>query len=98
MAPIQKQYVEKPRKVLAAPYDPTADPPQAGVSLDYVDPAHPPPPHAYIYPTMALHILAPDDMIVFDAVFPDRLIAVMTIPEFEAVYGNVPGTAEEPTP
>jgi hypothetical protein len=88
-APAQKQYVEKPRKVLAAPYDPTADPPQPGVCLCYADPDHKPPPHVHVYPAMLIQILAPNDMITFDAVFPDRLIACMTIPEFEAVYGNV---------
>jgi hypothetical protein len=93
--PGEKQYVEKPRKVVAAPYDPDADPPQRGVSVYTLDPSQPPRAYAHVWNDRA-YALAPGLMIVFDSVFVDRLIAVMTVAEFEAIYGNVPGETALP--
>jgi hypothetical protein len=88
MGPEQKQYTEKPRKVLAAPYDPTADPPQKGVCVCQLNPAFPDP-HAHIE-FVGWQKLAPGSMIVFDAVFPDKLLAILTLEQFEAIYGQAP--------
>jgi hypothetical protein len=85
--PAQKQYTEKPRKVLAAPYDPAAAPPQVGVCTCGVNPAFLDP-HAHIKGAGFVP-LAAGDLIVFDAVFPDRLLAVLAVVEFEAIYGPV---------
>jgi hypothetical protein len=89
---MQKQYVEKPRKVLAEPYDPAATPDQRGVCRCVVPGLLDGTPHAH--PPTGPWILHADDMITYDAVFPDRLLAVYTLAEFEAMYGNVPTLAE----
>jgi hypothetical protein len=86
---MQKQYVEKPRKVLAEPFDAAASPDQQGVCRcvvpGVIDGA------AHAHPPTGPWVLHDTDMIVYDAVFPARLLAVMTLAEFEAIYGNVPG-------
>ena len=89
---MQKQYVEKPRKVLAEPYDAAVTPDQKGVCRCVVPGLIDGRPHAH--PPTGPHYLAAGEMIVFDAVFPDRFLAVLTQVEFEAIFGNVPAGPE----
>jgi len=84
-APEKKQYTERPRKILAAPYDPAADPPQYAWCPCAAWPA----PHVHVDPGPG-RVLVAGDVLVWDLAFPDRLVAVLTAEEFEARYGNVP--------
>jgi hypothetical protein len=84
-APDKKQYTERPRKVLAAAYDPAADPPQAVFCPCGARPA----PHVHVDPGPG-RVIVETDVLVWDAAVPDRLVAVLTAEEFAAQYGNVP--------
>jgi hypothetical protein len=85
---MQKQYVEKPRKVLAEPYDASVTPDQQGVCRCVIPDLIDGTPH--VHTPQGVWYLTAGDMITYDAVFPDRLEAVYALKEFEAIYGNVP--------
>jgi hypothetical protein len=86
---MQKQYVEKPGKVLAEQYFAASDPPAVGVHTCGLDPlVETGPPH--IHGTRGVFVLHETDWIVADR-FTGAPSHVLTQAQFEEIYGNQPG-------
>jgi len=87
---MQKQYVEKPGKVLAEQFFAAADPPAVGVHwCGLMDPhVETGPPH--IHGATQVYLLQDTDWIVADR-FTGIPTHVLTAAQFEEIYGNQPG-------
>ena len=84
----QKQYSERPAKVLAEQYAAASNPPQKGVCTCTLNPTFPMP-HAHTTMTgwTELH---EGEWIVFSAIFPDRLEQILSDADFQAMYTGPP--------
>jgi hypothetical protein len=86
---MQRQYVEKPAKVLAEQYSATADPPAAGVHTCTLPPFLDGRPHVHcVDQARELH---DGDMILASVYDPGVFLDVVPLAEFEDRFGNVPG-------
>ena len=92
---MQKQYVEKPGKVMAEQFFAADDPPAVGVHRCGLHPAvETGPPHVH-GPKGELWMLTDGDWIVASKWAPDVPTGVMTDEEFQDTYGSGPPTEEE---
>jgi hypothetical protein len=85
---MQKQYVEKPGKVLAEQFFDASDPPAVGVHRCGLDPlVETGPPH--IHGATQVYMLQDTDWIIADR-FTGAPREVLTHAQFEEVYGTQP--------
>jgi len=84
---MQRQYVEKPVKVLGEQYFAAADPPAAGVHTCTLPPFLDGRPHVHcVDQARELH---EGDVIVASVHHPDVFLEVVPLAEFEERFGNV---------
>ena len=90
---MQKQYVEKPGKVMAEQFFAASDPPAGGVHYCGLDPlVESGPPH--VHGTTQVYLLHDGDWILASKWAPTIPTGVMTNDEFQDTYGAGPPEGE----